>query len=135
MPRQLRVLQALPELPRHCRKCWISTNPCNIYVKNMLWFNLMILVKNYWNSDFRFFNQIFGLKNAFMQCLNHRYSNLNIKGPHMTRAACVYLFRFSLQPLSPLFFSYRKSHMDLFRPNSHNIFSHNIAIKRYAIKR
>jgi hypothetical protein len=31
MPRQLRELQAFPELPRHFWKCLISANACDIY--------------------------------------------------------------------------------------------------------
>ena len=31
MPRQLRKLQAFPEMPRHFRKCLISAIPCDIY--------------------------------------------------------------------------------------------------------
>ena len=32
MPRQLRKIQAFPELPRHFRKCLISANPCDTYI-------------------------------------------------------------------------------------------------------
>jgi len=32
MPRQLRELQAFPELPRHFRKCRISANACDIHI-------------------------------------------------------------------------------------------------------
>jgi len=32
LPRQLRKIQAFPELPRHFRKCLISANACDIYI-------------------------------------------------------------------------------------------------------
>jgi len=32
MPRQLREVQAFPELPRHFRKCRISANACDMYI-------------------------------------------------------------------------------------------------------
>ena len=56
MPRQLRKLQAFPEMPRDFRKCLISAIPCDIY-------NLLCWSKIGTHTQITIRNQDLGLDN------------------------------------------------------------------------